>query len=49
LEGPIILFKGTPYTWHFWEGGTAISGEINGTAVSGIGYAELVPRIFIPG
>jgi len=45
----IILFKGTPYTWHFWEGGTAVSGEINRRAVSGVGYAELVPRIFIPG
>ncbi len=45
----IILFEGTPYTWHFWEGGTTVSGEIDGSAVSGTGYAELVPRIFMPG
>jgi predicted secreted hydrolase len=45
----IVLFKGSPYTWHFWEGGTTISGEIDGSAVSGTGYAELVPRIMVPG
>ncbi len=42
----IILFKEMPqYTWQFWEGGTTVSGQIDGSAVSGIGYAELVPRI----
>lgn len=48
-EQEIILFKGTPYTWHFWEGGTTVSGEIDGSPVSGIGYAELVPRILVAG
>ncbi len=42
----IILLKELPqYTWQIWEGGTIVSGEIDGAAVSGIGYAELVPRI----
>jgi len=42
----IILFKESPqYTWQFWEGGTTVSGQIDGQSVTGIGYAELVPRI----
>jgi predicted secreted hydrolase len=45
----IVLFKGTPYTWHFWEGGTTVSGKIGGSPVSGIGYSELVPRILVAG
>ncbi|MDM7998758.1 MAG: lipocalin family protein [Dehalococcoidia bacterium] len=45
----IILFKGTPYTWHFWEGGTTVSGKIGGETASGTGYAELVPRILVAG
>jgi predicted secreted hydrolase len=28
--------------FHFWEGRTAVSGHMDGKAVSGIGYAELV-------
>jgi len=46
----IILLKDVPsYTWQIWEGGTTVSGQIDGSAVSGVGYAELVPRIFMPG
>jgi len=46
----IILFKEMPlYTWQFWEGGTTVSGQIDGSPVSGIGYAELVPRILVAG
>jgi predicted secreted hydrolase len=46
----IILFQEMPqYTWQFWEGGTTISGQIDREPVSGIGYAELVPRILVPG
>jgi len=46
----IILLKDVPaYTWQIWEGGTTVSGEIDGSPVSGIGYAELVPRILAPG
>jgi hypothetical protein len=37
------------YTWQIWEGGTTVSGQIGGSPVSGIGYAELVPRILMPG
>jgi len=49
-EQEIILLKEMPqYTWQIWEGGTTVSGEIGGSAVSGIGYAELVPRIMAPG
>ncbi len=29
-------------TFHFWEGRTTVSGTLDGQAVSGIGYAELV-------
>jgi predicted secreted hydrolase len=46
----IILLKEVPqYTWQIWEGGTTVSGQIDGSAVSGIGYAELVPRILVMG
>jgi len=46
----IILLKDVPaYTWQIWEGGTTISGQIDGSPVSGIGYAELVPRILVAG
>ncbi len=46
----IVLFWEVPqYTWQFWEGGTIVSGEIDGMTVSGIGYAELVPRVRITG
>ena len=46
----IILLKDVPaYTWQIWEGGTTVSGEIDGSPVSGIGYAELVPHILAPG
>jgi predicted secreted hydrolase len=42
----IILLKEVPQmTWQIWEGGTTVSGQIDGSAVSGIGYAELVPHI----
>jgi len=42
----IILFQEMPqYTWQIWEGGTTVSGQLDGKSVSGIGYAELVPRI----
>jgi len=42
----IILLKEIPQiAWQIWEGGTTVSGHIDGSAVSGIGYAELVPRI----
>jgi predicted secreted hydrolase len=50
LEQEIILLKEVPlYTWHIWEGGTTVSGQIDGSPVSGIGYAELVPRILVAG
>jgi len=29
--------------WQFWEGSVTISGQMDGSDVSGIGYAELVP------
>ena len=46
----IILLKEVPQmTWQIWEGGTTVSGQIDGSAVSGIGYAELVPRILVMG
>ena len=46
----IILLKDVPsYTWQIWEGGTTVSGQIDGSTVSGIGYAELVPRILVAG
>jgi predicted secreted hydrolase len=46
----IVLFKEVPlYTWQFWEGGTTVSGELDGESVTGIGYAELVPRILVMG
>lgn len=46
----IILLKEMPqYTWQIWEGGTTVSGQLDGSAVSGIGYAELVPRILVMG
>ena len=46
----IVLFREVPqYTWQFWEGGTIVSGQIDGESVSGIGYAELVPRILVMG
>jgi predicted secreted hydrolase len=46
----IILLKELPqYSWQIWEGGTTVSGQIGGSPVSGIGYAELVPRILTMG
>jgi predicted secreted hydrolase len=49
-EQEIILLKEIPqYTWQIWEGGTTVSGEIDGESVTGIGYAELVPRIMVAG
>jgi predicted secreted hydrolase len=49
-EQEIILLKELPqYTWQIWEGGTTVSGQIDGTSVSGTGYAELVPRILVMG
>jgi len=49
-EQEIILLKEVPqYTWHIWEGGTTVSGQIDGSPVSGVGYAELVPRIVVAG
>jgi predicted secreted hydrolase len=49
-EQEIILLKEVPqYTWHIWEGGTTVSGQIDGSPVSGVGYAELVPRILVAG
>jgi predicted secreted hydrolase len=46
----IILLKEIPqYSWQFWEGGTTVSGQIDGESVTGIGYAELVPRILTMG
>jgi predicted secreted hydrolase len=49
-EQEIILLKEVPqYTWQIWEGGTTVSGQIDGSSVSGIGYAELVPRILVMG
>jgi len=42
----IILFPEQPeISWQFWEGGTIVSGTLDGQTVSGIGYAELVPRM----
>jgi predicted secreted hydrolase len=32
-------------TFHFWEGRTTVSGYLDGKAVSGVGYTELV-RLF---
>ena len=49
-EQEIILLKEIPqYAWQFWEGGTTVAGEIKGSPISGIGYAELVPRILTMG
>jgi len=49
-EQEIILLKEIPqYTWQIWEGGTTVSGHIDGESVSGIGYAELVPHIMVAG
>jgi predicted secreted hydrolase len=49
-EQEIILLKEVPqYTWQIWEGGTIVSGQVDGSPVSGIGYAELVPRILVAG
>ena len=46
----IILLKDVPlYRWQIWEGGTTVSGKIDGSPVSGVGYAELVPRIMVAG
>jgi predicted secreted hydrolase len=46
----VILLKDVPlYRWQIWEGGTTVSGEIDGSSVSGIGYAELVHRILVGG
>ncbi len=42
----IILFPDQPgISWQFWEGGTTVSGQLDGETVSGIGYAELVPKM----
>jgi predicted secreted hydrolase len=46
----IILLKDVPlYRWQIWEGGTTVSGKIDESPVSGVGYAELVPRIMVAG
>ena len=46
----IILLKDVPlYRWQIWEGGITVSGQIDGSPVSGVGYAELVPRIMVAG
>lgn len=43
-EQEILLFRDQPLVAsQFWEGGTTVSGELDGRDVSGIGYAELVP------
>ncbi len=42
----IILFADQPgISWQFWEGGATVSGRLDGETVSGIGYAELVPKM----
>ena len=46
----IILLKEVPQiAWQIWEGGTTVSGQIGGSPISGIGYAELVPHIPVMG
>ena len=41
----ILLFREQPtLASQFWEGGTTVSGQLEGQDVSGIGYAELVPH-----
>jgi predicted secreted hydrolase len=43
-EQEILMFADlSAMSWQFWEGSVTVSGEIDGTDVSGIGYAELVP------
>ena len=43
-EQEILIFPENPQIgWEFWEGGTTVSGELDGETVSGVGYAELVP------
>jgi predicted secreted hydrolase len=39
----ILMFESLSIpTFHFWEGRTTVSGYLDGKAVSGVGYAELV-------
>ncbi len=43
-EQEVLLFRERPaLAWEFWEGATTISGQLDGEAFSGVGYAELVP------
>jgi len=43
-EQEIRVFEGYEHIdLDFWEGGTTVSGQLNGEAVTGLGYAELVP------
>jgi predicted secreted hydrolase len=43
-EQEIQMFRDlSAMSWQFWEGGVTVSGEMDGSDVSGIGYAELVP------
>jgi len=43
-EQEIRVFEGSDHIdLDFWEGGTTVSGQLNGQAVAGVGYAELVP------
>jgi predicted secreted hydrolase len=38
-----VLEDFEPMELDFWEGGTTVSGQLDGEPVSGVGYAELVP------
>lgn len=43
-EQEVLLFPEQPEIgWQLWEGGTTVSGHVAGEAVTGVGYAELVP------
>ncbi|MFC1924560.1 lipocalin family protein [Chloroflexota bacterium] len=45
-EQEILMFSDLPeMAWQFWEGGLTVSGEMDGSDVSGSGYAELVPML----